>query len=178
VGSDRTFGKGTVQVVSPLGEGLGAIKVTTGMFFLPGGLSTQQRGVPADIEVPSIFNGEDVGEQKMDHSLKPQSTAPFLSTDVNGTEAGSHWTPVDEKVVKTLAERSKARVAKDKDFDKTREDLAHNKKKAPVKLSELLKKEKKDDQKATARERLKNMEAPLLKESVNIMADWLALPNS
>src|SRR5690606_9160508 len=65
VGADHTFGKGTVQVLSPLSEGMGAIKVTRGMFFLPGGNSTQHIGVPSDIEVPSVFNGEEVGEAKM-----------------------------------------------------------------------------------------------------------------
>src|SRR5262249_41862497 len=41
-GGEHTFGKGTVQVLLPLPGELGAMKVTTGMFFLPAGWSTQQ----------------------------------------------------------------------------------------------------------------------------------------
>src|SRR5690606_36108863 len=41
IGDSHTFGKGTVQAVLPLPLGLGAMKVTTGMFFIPSGASTQ-----------------------------------------------------------------------------------------------------------------------------------------
>ena len=41
VGGDHTFGKGTVQSVIPLRPGLGAMRVTTALFFRPGGASTQ-----------------------------------------------------------------------------------------------------------------------------------------
>ena len=36
VGADHTFGKGSVQQVIPFAPGLGALKVTVGMFSLPG----------------------------------------------------------------------------------------------------------------------------------------------
>ena len=36
VGDDHTFGKGTVQTVSTLPPGEGALKITTGLFFRPG----------------------------------------------------------------------------------------------------------------------------------------------
>src|SRR5690606_14708072 len=52
VGDDHTFGKGSVQTVAPLPPGLGALKLTTAMFFRPGGRSTQQSGVKADIVLP------------------------------------------------------------------------------------------------------------------------------
>ena len=176
-GSDHTFGKGTVQVLSPLSEGMGAIKVTRGMFFLPGGASTQHIGVASDIPVPSVFNSEDVGEQKMDHSLKPRSTPAFKSNDVYGNEPATQWQAVTQQLVRRLADASKLRVAKDPDFTKTLKDLNEAKKKGPVKLSEILKKDKKDnDKKKTNKERIKDMEKPFLRESVAIMADWLSAP--
>ncbi|MGZ3743225.1 MAG: S41 family peptidase, partial [Pseudobdellovibrionaceae bacterium] len=49
VGGDHTFGKGSVQSVLPMPNNLGALKVTVGMFFVPGGNSTQHRGVEADV---------------------------------------------------------------------------------------------------------------------------------
>lgn len=45
VGANHTFGKGTVQAVLNLPSDLGALKVTTGMFFIPGGHSTEYEGV-------------------------------------------------------------------------------------------------------------------------------------
>ena len=42
VGDDHTFGKGTVQSMHPLPDGLGALKVTTAMFFRPGGTSPRR----------------------------------------------------------------------------------------------------------------------------------------
>src|SRR5262249_31862058 len=43
-GDDHTFGKGTVQTVTPLSPGLGALKITTARFFPPRGQSTQSDG--------------------------------------------------------------------------------------------------------------------------------------
>lgn len=177
-GADHTFGKGTVQVLSPLSDGMGAIKVTRGMFFLPGGSSTQHIGVASDIEVPSVFNGEDVGEKKMPRSLKPRTTPRFLSGEVYGNEPATQWQSVTQQTVRRLAELSRARVDKDADFAKTKKDLEEGRKKGPLKLSELLKKAKKDDAKKTAKERIKDLEKPFLRESVTIMTDWLSLLKS
>jgi len=52
VGDDHTFGKGTVQSFVHQPGRLGAIKVTTALFFRPGGASTQHSGVAADIVLP------------------------------------------------------------------------------------------------------------------------------
>ncbi|MFN8943010.1 MAG: S41 family peptidase, partial [Pseudobdellovibrionaceae bacterium] len=45
VGGDHTWGKGTIQTVRPVPGDRGALKVTIGMFFIPGGYSTQHSGV-------------------------------------------------------------------------------------------------------------------------------------
>lgn len=178
-GADHTFGKGTVQVLSPLSEGMGAIKVTRGMFFLPGGNSTQHIGVPSDIEVPSVFNGEEVGEAKMTRSLKPRTTPKFLSDDVYGNEPANTWQSVTQQTIRKLAELSKARVEKSTEFAKTKKDLEEAKRKGPLKLSEMLKKaHKDDDKKKTNKEKIKDLERPFLQESVSIMADWLAMLQS
>ena len=52
VGDDHTFGKGTVQSYVNQPGRLGALKVTTALFFRPGGASTQHAGVAADIRPP------------------------------------------------------------------------------------------------------------------------------
>jgi carboxyl-terminal processing protease len=90
VGSEHTFGKGSVQQVveMPPGSGeLGAVKVTVGMFFTPGGFSTQHRGVEADVKIPSQFDHDDIGEKYLDYSLPPKQLPPFLSPEALGGSA-------------------------------------------------------------------------------------------
>jgi carboxyl-terminal processing protease len=47
----RSFGKGSVQTIIPLGTGNGALALTTARYFTPSGRSIQARGVTPDIEV-------------------------------------------------------------------------------------------------------------------------------
>jgi carboxyl-terminal processing protease len=47
----RTFGKGSVQTIIPLGPGKGAMALTTARYFTPSGRSIQAMGVAPDIEV-------------------------------------------------------------------------------------------------------------------------------
>ncbi|MDX1649989.1 MAG: S41 family peptidase, partial [Myxococcota bacterium] len=72
VGDDHTYGKGTVQSVVPWRPGSGAVKVTTALFFRPGGISTQHDGVATDVVVPSLFATDDFGERTQRHSLPPE----------------------------------------------------------------------------------------------------------
>jgi carboxyl-terminal processing protease len=50
VGS-RSFGKGSVQTIIPLGQGNGALRLTTARYFTPSGRSIQAQGITPDIEV-------------------------------------------------------------------------------------------------------------------------------
>ena len=47
----RSFGKGSVQTIVPLGTGNGALALTTARYFTPSGHSIQAKGVTPDIEV-------------------------------------------------------------------------------------------------------------------------------
>jgi carboxyl-terminal processing protease len=47
----RSFGKGSVQTIIPLGTGNGALALTTARYFTPSGKSIQAQGVNPDIEV-------------------------------------------------------------------------------------------------------------------------------
>jgi carboxyl-terminal processing protease len=80
VGAERTFGKGTSQLVMPLreaaermgvaaGEHFGVVRVTGQMFFLPNGASTQLRGVVPDIVVPFVSGAADEGEAGLKGAL-------------------------------------------------------------------------------------------------------------
>ena len=47
----RSFGKGSVQTIIPLGSGNGALRLTTARYFTPSGRSIQAKGVEPDIKV-------------------------------------------------------------------------------------------------------------------------------
>jgi carboxyl-terminal processing protease len=47
----RSFGKGSVQTIIPLGAGNGALRLTTARYYTPAGRSIQAKGISPDIEV-------------------------------------------------------------------------------------------------------------------------------
>ena len=48
---NRSFGKGSVQTIIPLGVGNGALRLTTARYFTPSGRSIQAKGIEPDIKV-------------------------------------------------------------------------------------------------------------------------------
>jgi hypothetical protein len=109
--------------VFPLPPGLGAVKVTTALFFRPGGASTQAAGVASDVVVPSPLNFDQVGERRLPHALPPQSVPPFASARANAPE-GSRWSPVAPALVAELRARSQGRQQADPELEKVRAELA------------------------------------------------------
>ena len=73
VGS-RSYGKGTVQVQLPLKEG--QIKLTESKFYRVSGESTQLLGVTPDIQLPSPYDEEIVGESALNNALPWDTIAP------------------------------------------------------------------------------------------------------
>lgn len=183
VGGDHTYGKGSVQSVLPIPNDLGAIKVTVGMFFIPGGKSTQHRGVDADIVLPGPFSTDDIGEKYMDYSLPPKTIDAFLSPEAYVKEGPSSWKELKPDWIKSMKERSSERVAKNEEFKKIVDEL--NKAKARgkvIRVSEVLKdkneKEKKDKAKKTANKAKKNEEylkRPDIQEAESVLLDLIQL---
>jgi carboxyl-terminal processing protease len=139
VGDDHTFGKGTVQSVFPLRPGLGALKVTTGFFFRPGGQSTQLVGVKSNVEVPSLLEADDFGEKTLPYALPPQSIEPFASDDADGSKPGDHYVPVTAQQIAKLSKLAEARIAKSKTFKDIETEVAQRRADGGVmKLSELM----------------------------------------
>ncbi len=69
----RTFGKGSVQTILPIGNGT-AIKLTTARYFTPSGRSIQAKGIEPDIVVedptmPSDDQGLGIREADLEHHL-------------------------------------------------------------------------------------------------------------
>jgi carboxyl-terminal processing protease len=67
----RSFGKGSVQTIIPLGSN-GAVRLTTARYYTPSGRSIQAKGIDPDVqvlnEVPAELKGKD--ETKGEASLK------------------------------------------------------------------------------------------------------------
>ena len=90
----RSFGKGSVQTIIPLGAGNGALRLTTARYFTPSGRSIQAKGITPDIEVlqdvpDDLKNRTDTkGEASLRGHLKAEGTE----------ESGSQsYVPPDEK---------------------------------------------------------------------------------
>jgi carboxyl-terminal processing protease len=54
----RSFGKGSVQTIIPLGSGNGALALTTARYYTPSGRSIQAQGVVPDLEVLQVVPDE------------------------------------------------------------------------------------------------------------------------
>ena len=177
VGANHTFGKGSVQVLMPLPLDLGAITVTTGMYFLPGGNSTQKTGVEANVKLPVWFNLEDLGEMALDYPLPAQTVEPFLGTAQNTPPL---WKPLEPPMLERLAERSGARVVRDAKFI---EIMKNNKeaadRKGIIRLADLRReKESIGKTKETlheSRQKARDQYAPFVNESVNVLLDMVTL---
>ncbi len=65
---ERTFGKGTVQGLLPLGEG--QLKVTQAKFYRISGGSTQHKGVRPDVRFPRTYDHEEIGESALEEALE------------------------------------------------------------------------------------------------------------
>ncbi len=177
VGQDHTFGKGSVQVLTPLPWEMGGMTVTTALYFLPGGKSTQKTGVEADVRLPIWFILEDIGETALDYPLPAQAISPFLGVPGNVVPL---WKPVGQSLLTELAARSRARVAKDAKFA---EIIKNNKeaagKKGVIRLADLRKEMEKDNggkKKGTSAElkqKARDQYAPFVNESVNVLLDMV-----
>jgi carboxyl-terminal processing protease len=182
VGSDHTFGKGSVQELTPLPQELGGMKVTKALYFLPGGKSTQKIGVEADVRLPIFFVLEDLGETALDYPLPAQTITPFLGVSEN---AAPLWKPVDRPLLVKLAARSHARVAKDVKFAEiVKNNKEATEKKGIIRLADLRKEMKKEggDKKkemlTERKQRARDQYAPFVNESVNVLLDMVMLGSS
>ncbi len=97
----RSFGKGSVQTIIPLGAGNGALRLTTARYYTPSGRSIQAKGIVPDIvvlqDVPAALRGET--DSKGEASLPGHLAA--AGTEKSGSQS---YVPPDEKDDKALQE--------------------------------------------------------------------------
>ena len=150
---EPSFGKGTVQTLINLDRfsqsekvRYGELKMTIAQFFRVNGGTTQLRGVVPDIKLPVTSDIESFGESSFDNalpwvSIKPASFLP--SGDV-------------KELIAPLQQRHEARIAKDKDFQELREDIAEVmklRKENVISLNETVRRKERDTQDAKAKMR-------------------------
>ena len=174
VGDTQTFGKGTVQNVLPLPRGFGALKITTAMFFLPGGESTQHKGVHSDIVVPSPFAALDIGERFDPQALPPAKVDGFRGKRVQPMRPKERFKPVSAEEIQKLSGNSAKRIKKSKEFKELAVETKKIKdNKGVVKIAELF--EKTDDKKDDKKDKKKEEEpTPQALEASQILADLIA----
>ena len=94
----RSFGKGSVQTIMPLGQE-GALRLTTARYYTPSGRSIQAKGIEPDIkvleDVPDDLKGKD--DMKGEASLKGH-----LANGDEDTSASQAYVPPEEKDDKQL----------------------------------------------------------------------------
>lgn len=75
VAGQRTFGKGTVQSLENLSQG--QIKITESKYYRVNGMSTQNKGVIPDIELPVTWDIDTVGESSYPTAMSWDTIKPY-----------------------------------------------------------------------------------------------------
>jgi carboxyl-terminal processing protease len=96
----RSFGKGSVQTIIPLGAGNGALRLTTARYFTPSGRSIQAKGITPDVEVLQDVPEEDKARST---STKGEASLRGHLKGVGDEQTGSQsYVPPDPKDDKAL----------------------------------------------------------------------------
>ena len=118
---ETTFGKGTVQNLVDLDRWpsneqthFGQVKLTIAQFFLPGGSSTQNKGVVPDVRFPVSADASEYGESTYDNAL------PWTRIAAVPHVRYGNFAPI----LPQLDSLHDARVAKDKEFQWWSQDVA------------------------------------------------------
>jgi carboxyl-terminal processing protease len=143
VGDSATHGKGTVQTMMDLGPQMfrianppdfGSLKLTVQQFYRPSGDSTQQRGVLADIVLPSLTDHYDVSEGDLDYPV-PFDKVPSVPY--------RRYEQVNAGILSALKETSGQRIQQSAEFAKllkniTRYEEQKAKKEVPLNEQKFL----------------------------------------
>jgi carboxyl-terminal processing protease len=93
----RTFGKASVQTVIPLGQGNGALRLTTARYYTPSGRSIQAQGIKPDIEVL-----QDVPQELQARTRSESSLPGHLKAEGEEENGSQSYIPREAKDDKAL----------------------------------------------------------------------------
>ncbi len=152
----RTFGKGSVQTIIPLGSGNGALRLTTARYYTPSGKSIQAKGITPDIEI--LQDEPEEMKSRLDNQGEASLRGHLKGADGDEKTGSQSYVPPeakDDKALNAAADllngiKVQASVAPEKDAgkDKPAETKAKDDAPAGGKASEENKDDTKDDQKA------------------------------
>ena len=94
----RSFGKGTVQKLLPLGKG--KLKLTSAKFYRISGKSTQNLGIIPDIKFPQIYKLKDTGESSLKGALPWDTTIKTVYTAYKKLDT------IEKKLIEQYKQRS------------------------------------------------------------------------
>lgn len=140
VGDPKTFGKGSIQYQTlTLPNAKHYFKVTIGRYYTVSGKCTQLDGVKADINLPSHYYYEKIGEEYVSTPLGRDSIAPAYNDTLEDLDARAKdvftrfYLPTLQKKTDTwtsmlpeLNKNSMRRLAKNKDFQAYMKALENN----------------------------------------------------
>ncbi len=189
IGDKATHGKGTVQSLLDLGRqlfqrlpnapSLGAIKITMQQFYRPLGASTQLEGVKSDVELPSITTHLPVAESDLDHAIAFDKVPAAVFR-----QSGR----VTDDMLRSLKDRSAARVVQSEEFRKVERDIARYQKRKSEKSISLVESEFErqwnegraaEDEEKKIEEEMDAQRRPVVKrdfyfnEAMNVASDYL-----
>lgn len=108
IGPSNTYGKGTVQSYNVLPRKMGAMKVTTHIFYQPGGRSNQLNGIKPDIIVPDLSSAWDIGENKTRFPLEWEPIDPAPYPEIENL--------VNDNIISFLSSSSEKRIKADPEY--------------------------------------------------------------
>ncbi len=117
----RTFGKGTVQSLEDLSEG--QIKITESKYYRVNGMSTQNKGVTPDIELPVTWDIDTVGESSYPTAMSWDVIRPYRHKKFK----------MDSKIIEEVVAKYELRLDEEPNLNylkkvRNRYDLNKNKK--------------------------------------------------
>lgn len=137
IGDTSTYGKGTVQLLSEISKPInvslwnkntprmGATKFTIQKWYLPDGSSTQLKGVPSDIVIPSINELLEMAEANLPHALSWDSIQTIPWTD-ESTE--KYTATLNDEMISKLRTLSLERQRELDEFLYLQDTISHFKK--------------------------------------------------
>ena len=106
---EKSFGKGSVQVILPMGKGEG-LRLTVARYYLPSGRTIQAKGITPDIVV---YPGEINATKEDAFTLKESELKKHLEVELAKTKTKS-----EKQVAKKDDEKEKTKIIKKEDINK------------------------------------------------------------
>src|SRR6201996_8473396 len=98
----RSFGKGSVQTIIPLGSNNGALRLTTARYFTPSGRSIQAKGISPDIEVLQDVPEEAKARSAVTETQGESSLRGHLKAEGDEQGGSQSYVPPETKDDKAL----------------------------------------------------------------------------